>query len=48
MEENTFLHCNDDQTLEQVAQKGCGVSICGDIKNLTGHVPGITALDDHS
>lgn len=43
MEENTFSHCNDDQILEQVAQKGCG-----DIKNLTGPIPMMTALGDHS
>jgi len=27
-------------TLEQVAQSGCGVSICGDTQSLIGHSPG--------
>lgn len=26
--------------LAQAAQRDCGVSICGDIKNLMGHSPG--------
>jgi len=34
------------QTLEQVAQIGYGISICGDIQNLTGHSPVQLALTD--
>ncbi|KAK4832687.1 hypothetical protein QYF61_025148 [Mycteria americana] len=34
------------QTLAQVAQRGCGVSIPGDIQNLTEHGPGQAALAD--
>lgn len=29
-----------DQTLEHITQRGYGVSITGDTKNLTGHSPG--------
>jgi len=32
-------YCEEIQTLEQVAQRGCGVSILGDIKNLNGLGP---------
>lgn len=35
-----FFTCKGDQTLEQVAQRGCGVAIYGNIQNLTGHNPG--------
>ncbi|KAJ7412564.1 hypothetical protein WISP_95664 [Willisornis vidua] len=31
------LHSEDDQALEQVAQRGCGVSLPGDIQKLSGH-----------
>jgi len=34
-----FFHWKDDQTLEQVAQRCCAVSILGDTKNLIAHVP---------
>lgn len=44
-QENTF-YCDDGQTLEWVSQKDCGVSICGDIQNMTGHSPGQLALAD--
>lgn len=33
-------------TQEQVTQRGCGVSICGDVKNPTGYGPGQPALSD--
>ena len=34
------------QTLEQTAQRGCRVSILGDIQNLTGHGPEQPAVTD--
>jgi len=36
--------CEGSQTLEQVAQKGCEVSILGDTPNSTGHSPQQPAL----
>jgi len=35
-------------TLSQVAQRGCGVSILGDIQNVTGHCSGQPALVNSS
>lgn len=35
----SIFFCKGDQTLEQVAQRGCGVSDLGDIKNLAEHGP---------
>ena len=32
------------QTVEQVAQSGCGASICGDIQNPAGLAPGRRAV----
>lgn len=32
-----FFHCEGSQTLAQVAQPGCGVSILGDIRTPAGH-----------
>ena len=43
--ENLFS-CEGDCTLEQVAARGCGVSVLGDIKNPTGHGPGQPAVVD--
>lgn len=40
------LGCEVGQTVEQVAQRGCGVSIPGIIQNLTGHGPGQPAPRD--
>lgn len=34
-----FFFCEGGQTLEQVAQQSCGVSICGDLQNPPGHSP---------
>jgi len=34
-----FFTCKGNQTLEQVAQRGCGASIYEDMQNLTGHSP---------
>ena len=42
--QETFFHCEHDQALEQIAEGGCGVSICGDIQKPTGHSPGQLAL----
>jgi len=38
--------CPPTQTLARVAQRGHGVSICGDIQNPTGPSPHKTAVDD--
>ena len=43
--ENSFC-CDGDCIPEQVAPRGCGVSVLGDIKNPTGHGPGQPALVD--
>jgi len=32
--------------MELIARCGCGVSLIGDIRKLSGHSPGQTALDD--
>jgi len=39
-----LFHCEGDQALVQVAWRGCGVSIFGDIQTPSGHGPGKTAL----
>lgn len=31
------LHCAGGHALEQIARRGCGVSITGDIPELSGH-----------
>lgn len=36
----SFWYCEGGQTLERIAQGDCGVSVCGDIQNQTGHSPG--------
>lgn len=41
-------NCEGGQTLEQAANRGCGVSICGDSQNPTGHGPGQPVLADHA
>lgn len=41
-----LFYCAGAQTLEQVAQGCCGVSILGDVRNLTGNGPGQPALGD--
>ncbi|KAK4811742.1 hypothetical protein QYF61_005310 [Mycteria americana] len=35
-----LFHCESDQALAQIAWKGCGVSILGDIQKPCGHGPG--------
>jgi len=44
-QKDTF-YCDSGQTQEWVAQRGYGVSILGNICNLTGQSPGQPALSD--
>ena len=39
-----LFHCEGDQALSQVAWRGCGVFILGDIQKPSGHGPGKPAL----
>jgi len=39
-----FFHHEEGQILAQVAQRGCGVSILGDVQNLAGLGPGQPAV----
>lgn len=41
-----MFSCKGDRTLEQVAQRECGVSILRDIQNSTGQGPEQLALGD--
>lgn len=41
-----FFYNECDQTLEQVAHRGCGVFIIGDFLNLSKHSPAQPALAD--
>jgi len=34
-----LLYDTGDKTMEQVVQRGCGVSIYGDIQDPSGHLP---------
>lgn len=38
------LHCASDHVLGQIAQRGCGGSLNGDIPELSEHNPGPCAL----
>ncbi|KAJ7403055.1 hypothetical protein BTVI_80997 [Pitangus sulphuratus] len=42
--EEELLSCTGDRALEQVAQRGCGVSLTGDCQELSGHSPVPCAL----
>ena len=44
--QETLFYCEGDSALEQVAQGVSGVSILGDIQNLTGHLPKQPAVVD--
>ncbi|GAB0189195.1 hypothetical protein GRJ2_001384800 [Grus japonensis] len=44
--EEKLLYFEDDRALEQVAQRGCGVSFSGDTRNLPGCDPVKPALGD--
>ena len=44
--EEKILYCEGNQAPEQVAQRGYGVSILGDIQKLSGHNPGQRALGE--
>lgn len=48
IQENPFklFHCEGHQTLEQVAQRGCGVSVLGESQNMCGHNLGQPTLVD--
>ena len=41
-----FFKCECGQTVEQVVQRGCGVSICGDTQKPSRHGPGQLAVAD--
>jgi len=41
-----LFYCVCGQTLEKAVERGCEVSICGDIQNLTRQRPGQSALCD--
>jgi len=45
MSGNTFFHCEGDRALAQVAQKGCGVPMLGDIQKPSRHGPEQLAID---
>lgn len=38
------LYCADDHAVEQISQRGCGVSLPGDTQELPGHNPVSCAL----
>ena len=42
--QEALSYCDGDQALEQVAQRGCGISILGDTQKLSGHGPGQPTL----
>lgn len=39
--EETLLYCEGDQVLMQGAQRGCGISILGNISSPSGHGPAL-------
>jgi len=44
--QTNFFYCEGGQTLDQVAQRWCTISILGDIQNLAGHNPRQPAIVD--
>lgn len=44
----TCFYCDSSWTLAQLAQRDCGICICGGIQNLNGHIPRQCALSDHA
>lgn len=46
MKQKNLSYCEGGQTLDQVAQRWCGVSILGDIQNLDEHGPRQPAIVD--
>lgn len=42
--QETHFYCQDDQALTQVAQRGCEVSLFGDVQKLSRHSPGQLVL----
>lgn len=44
MQEQTYFYCEHGQTLAQVAQSGCSISILGDTQHSRGHGPGKPAV----
>lgn len=41
-----IFYCEDDQALPQIVQRGCGISILGDVQNPSGHRSGQAAQGD--
>jgi len=48
MKQRKFHHSMDDGALEQVAQRGCGISFSGDIQDLPGRGPVQPAVGEPS
>lgn len=42
----TLFHCESERALAKDEQRGCGVSILGDIQKQSGHSPGQPTLGD--
>lgn len=44
--QKTLFPCEGDWTLAQIVRTSCGISILGDIHELSGHIPGQPVLSD--